>query len=171
MIEFGRSAATIAVVDSRRILAEEDGLASIGSPCSYDEGCITGVCELFNTTMGLCKDIYKSCRSNCSGAGACIYVERSTNSPMSMEEVCSISSERCEAVCVCHAGAYGTDCSLTRTEYKNLIVLREYVCSSVFESIGLQEHSYEVLIGRVVLIGNALKDAGIYTLYILIYPL
>ena len=107
----------------------ESHLSNIGGSCRQNSNCISNFCN-----KGLCEVSPKSCPSNCSAHGKCLYFD-SNGYPTSF---CDSNSLFCKARCSCHQGWYGSSCSLASTDYETVVSIRESMCSSYYESAFFQ---------------------------------
>ena len=102
----------------------------------------------------LCSTQPKACPGNCSGTGNCIFLD---NSGLSLP-LCSISNPYCTAKCSCVPGYFGTDCSLDNFTYFSRIKMRNKLCASTNETVGIQDISEDVLVSRANSIASLLLD-------------
>ena len=55
-------------------------------------------------------------------------------------------------------GSYGSDCSLTKSQYNSTSKLREKLCSSIYSTVALQDLRSDVIKSRMSLIADILQD-------------
>jgi hypothetical protein len=96
----------------------------------------------------------KTCPSDCSGQGNCVFFDLYANEI----PACNTTNPLCRARCVCSEGYYGKSCTLTQTEYAQLLSLREALCSSIYKTLALQDVTADVVGSRALSISNILLD-------------
>jgi hypothetical protein len=108
----------------------------LGAFCAVDSDCLYGLC-----TANMCVAPGKLCDSNCSQHGRCEYKDTSG----SLHSSCSILDVRCNAICVCHSGYYGHDCSLDSVALSEIDSMRSSMCSALLAASKLQDSSAQLL--------------------------
>eukprot|EP01036_Dinobryon_divergens_P023505 gene23504-31856_t len=89
------------------------GTANVSSSrCHFFEQCINGECIVSN----------KSCVNNCNGHGHCQWISTDSGRPVND---CSFFDTSCEPVCVCNSHFYGIHCSLSHSEYSDMLLAQE----------------------------------------------
>ena len=135
-------------VNTRRLMLQQQ-YDTINS-CSRDNDCL-----FYESCVGgQCVPTPKPCPNDCSGLGVCEYFNVN-NQPINN---CTAINPYCTAICNCTAGSYGSDCSLTASQYNTTYRLREKLCSSIYSTIALQDLSTDVIKSRMSLIANILQD-------------
>ena len=76
--------------------------------------------------MGVCLDAPRECPTGCSGRGACLFIDRSTRRRLQQKD-CSVSNDRCAAVCECDEGFFGEDCAQDQDEMEELVSIQQSV--------------------------------------------
>ena len=122
--------------------------------CEIDSECPSGSCSSDN----VCVDSYKSCPNECSGSdkGLCMYfeIDRQVQS-------CTIQNGYCQAVCICHDGWYGPDCSISTAELPDMQIIREMTCAGLVASIDDQDTSVEVVRSTASFVSTLVSDPSI----------
>eukprot|EP01038_Epipyxis_sp_PR26KG_P004991 gene4991-6977_t len=124
-------------------------LLSIGSSCSTNSNCSTGVCK-----NRVCQESYKSCPNQCSGKGTCSFVDTSNN----IISTCQTSNFFCIAKCNCANGWFGADCSLSQSQYVTQRVLREQLCYYAYQTLSFQDITSDVMYSRASTVNQLLSD-------------
>ena len=101
-------------------------LNGAGKFCSTNSSCLSGKCS-----AGKCMDSLKPCPSDCSGHGSCMYVGYDGSSIVGS---CFSSDGYCSAMCNCAAGWYGSDCSLTKSQFTEGTKIKQDLYYSVLQS-------------------------------------
>ena len=106
-------------------------LRPTGSSCLSDSDCVSHSC-----TKGTCTLSAKLCPANCTShtQGDCVD-EDGNGLPI---KFCDANDLSCQAKCLCHAGWYGIDCSLTWDHYETVVGMREQMCASYYAATLVQ---------------------------------
>eukprot|EP01035_Chromulina_nebulosa_P019441 gene19441-25321_t len=64
----------------------------------------------------------------------------------------------CLATCICNNDFYGSDCSYEYEDFQALLNTRESMCIGLYDSISIQDVSYDAIISRAVIASNILFD-------------
>jgi hypothetical protein len=116
----------IAPDNARRL---ESVVCAIDEDCSVLEG--FAACDLVTNT---CIEQSKSCPTECSSRGNCLYRNRYTT--ISLDE-CAISDSSCVAYCTCSAGYVGNLCEYTTEELADRQRARESLLSLMLTVVTL----------------------------------
>lgn len=122
---------------------------AVGASCSTSSVCMSGFCE-----DGVCADVNKPCPDDCGGRGTCEFV----NSAGELLESCSVFNSFCFAECRCDSGRFGDDCSLLGTDLTVRIGLIEELCYGLYETLDIQDVTFEVLVTRALTVYDLLSD-------------
>jgi hypothetical protein len=136
--------------DSNIACQQTDALKPIGASCSANKMCIAGLCS-----RGECQDVVKSCPGNCNGKGSCLFYDLMGN----RVDNCTLVDESCTAQCNCIPRYFGDSCSLSRSNFKNNVFIRESLCSSLYDTLQLQDMSSDVLEARALIVSRILIDS------------
>jgi hypothetical protein len=113
-------------------------ILNVDEKCTTNTSCSTGFCF-----KQQCKDVAKSCpNNNCDGNGKCTFF----NKMGKIIFFCSIFDSSCTASCVCNANRFGSGCSLTLLQFKQLSISRETLCDSTVRMLSIQDVSLDVVI-------------------------
>jgi hypothetical protein len=136
--------------DSNIACRVESSMLAIGQKCVSKYTCITGRC-----VGGVCTDITKTCPNSCSSQGSCIAYDLSSN----VISGCNVTNADCYVRCRCDSGWYGSDCSLTETEYVKYTAMRDTLCSALHQSTDLDNYeSSSAVASRASAIAAVLVD-------------
>ena len=138
---------------SRRLLTSNHrsrGLLTSGSKdCITNSTCLSRIC-----IDRKCVESNKLCPANCQGSGVCRYVN---NFGVSISS-CAMSNYYCNAVCVCYAGYFGSDCSLSISSSQSSIDIRQQLCASMLKTVPQQDVSSFEVTSRANVIANIAAD-------------
>ena len=122
----------------------------IGKRCSGRGVCITGVCS----AAGVCMDVPKTCPANCGSRGQCIFTDLEGN----QVESCNTLDATCRAECLCNFNRFGASCILTQFDYNQLVHLRTDLCTSLYQTLSLQDVTPDIVKSRATMINDILVD-------------
>jgi hypothetical protein len=120
-----------------------------GQSCSADSQCSSGKCA-----GNKCKSTKKPCISSCNNAGSC----KAFNNNGKQSDDCAFDDNSCMVRCQCNSGRYGKDCSLTTSQYNQLVSFRQQLCNNLYESLSFQDLSNQVMKSRATTVADILVD-------------
>jgi len=126
----------------------------VGGTCAHNYDCLTNHCA-----NGICSYTNKSCPSDCNSnlnQGECVF--ENINNNTIRESQCLENDITCMATCVCNNDFYGSDCSYDYEDFQALLNTRESMCVGLYDSISIQDVSYDAIISRAVIASNILFD-------------
>eukprot|EP00981_Chlorochromonas_danica_P011582 scaffold4106_cov285-Ochromonas_danica.AAC.1 len=135
--------------DSNLPCLPKSSLLSDGEACTTSTQCLSGRC-----IQKICRSSNKACPGSCSGAGSCLAYDLFGSSLPS----CAYNDSNCVVKCSCKSGQYGRDCSLSRSQYVQLIAFRENLCHSLYSSLSFQDVSSNVIESRATIVTDILVD-------------
>ena len=124
-------------------------LRSVGVNCTSNDICASASC-----ISGICQRALKSCPSNCSFNGKCIFYDHNLN----IISACYFDDPSCIAVCSCADGYAGQYCSVPSDQLNLTRSLRDDMCGSLYASTKIQDVSYNVVLMRAALVSSLLND-------------
>jgi hypothetical protein len=130
-------------------LASNQNISAIGEPCTLDDDCLSGNCS-----SGVCVDTLKTCPSNCTGNGTCVFF----NSRNYQVNSCLQNDVYCKASCSCFTGAYGNDCSMDSATFMSKRALRDALCAALANTTDLQDVTSDVVESRASSVASILLD-------------
>mmetsp|Transcript_14931 Transcript_14931/g.20503 ORF Transcript_14931/g.20503 Transcript_14931/m.20503 type:complete len:1670 (+) Transcript_14931:55-5064(+) len=125
------------------------GLIPINGDCQTNSSCISGVCAGF-----ACADANKACPNNCGGKGYCTYIDNNNQ----ILTACPLTVSSCRATCKCSPGYFGRDCSLSSAQYAQLTAFRETMCSSLRNTLAIQNVNSDTVASRILAVNNMMID-------------
>ena len=135
--------------DSNSPCGLSQNLKQIGEACAANGACVSNLCS-----SGVCSVQRKQCVNECSGNGICNYYD--TNNLAT--SICAATDSFCKASCVCKAGFNGMDCSLSATSLAAAQKTRETLCVGLYNTLGIQDVSLDVITSRASSISSILLD-------------
>jgi hypothetical protein len=120
--------------------------------CSVDSDCAIGTCS-----SNKCKAPSKTCPSDCSGNGDCLF----TNSKKQLISDCKVTNSYCWASCSCDDGWSGKGCSLSDEDYEGAVELTNLVLSSVTSSYGGVLGSDDLISSTASNVANVLTGGSV----------
>ena len=110
----------------------------------------------------------KRCKNDCSNNGDCLYYDQSGAQlteavvwPFSRDPprvLCLSTDKFCQPKCSCRPNFYGSDCSLTYTNFMQLSKLRDNLCENLYKTISFQDVDKEVIVSRCTTVAEVLQD-------------
>jgi hypothetical protein len=129
-------------------------LRKVGASCTSDANCISTLCS----SSGICTELDKECKNDCSNRGDCSFRSVVDDSILAS---CARSDLNCKAQCEnCDTGFYGSDCSLSQSDFDSKRSLRERLCSSIYQTVAIQDISEDVMKSRCTTLSSLLADAA-----------
>jgi hypothetical protein len=139
--------------DANTLCSDPTVLRKVGASCASDANCISTLCS-----SGVCTELDKECKNDCSGQGDCVFRSVVDDSILAY---CARSDLNCKAQCEnCDSGFYGSDCSLTQSDFDSKRSLREKLCSSIYQTVAIQDISEDVMKSRCTTLSSLLADAA-----------
>ncbi len=72
--------------------------------------------------------------------------------------LCPTSDPYCKAKCSCYSGYYGSDCSLGQSEFDDIVVMRDTLCSNLNATRAMQDVDLAVVMSRATVVADILLD-------------
>lgn len=136
--------------DSNIPCNSSSAIIPIGQPCSARGVCVTGACS----AAGICMDVSKTCPANCGSRGQCMFTDLEGN----RVETCNTLDTTCRAECLCNFNRFGASCILTQFDYNQLVLLRTDLCTSLYQTLNLQNVTSDIVKSRATMINDILVD-------------
>ena len=141
--------------DANSVCAFPASILKIGATCSSSSSCISGNC-----VGKVCIDSVKECPNNCSGSGVCSYYSYYGRSQL---QNCFSGDTSCYARCNCSADSFGSDCLQSISTLDAARILRESLCSALFQSLQSQDVFTSVIASRATTVSNIMTDFTLLT--------
>ena len=122
---------------------------SIGFECKVDNDCASSYC--FNNQ---CTYQQKICFNDCSFQGTCNKYNLNGRNISN----CFDNDKTCEVKCNCFNGYFGSDCSLSFNQYQQNLITRELMCSTLYDTLVIQDITNDIAIFRANSVSNLLID-------------
>jgi hypothetical protein len=125
--------------------------------CITDSDCNEDEWEVCSLESGECVMKSKSCPSNCSNAGECIFVSRHDWRVRLSE--CGVLDVDCESRCECWSGFQGVSCNYNEDEFASMVESRDMLVESLSRLSSLQDASVSSVLSWLAGLSSMSSDS------------